>query len=69
MADVAFFAIGLIAGTYAGLVCKKNKIEILPRSIDLGKYGSKGDIDKQYDIMKQRYLAETNLLKNNTRHR
>lgn len=46
MADVAFFAIGLIAGTYAGLVCKKNKIEILPRSIDLGKYGSKGDIDK-----------------------
>jgi len=46
MTDVAFFTIGLIAGTYAGLVCKKNQIQILPRSIDLGKYGSKGDIDK-----------------------
>jgi hypothetical protein len=46
MADVAFFTIGFLAGTYAGLVCKKNKIEIIPRSIDIGKYGRKGDIDK-----------------------
>ncbi len=44
MADLALFTVGFILGTYGGLVCKKNKITILPRSIDLGKYGVKGDI-------------------------
>ena len=44
MTDVAFFTIGLIAGTYAGLVLKKNKMQVLPRTIDLGKYGKRGDI-------------------------
>ncbi len=37
MADVAFFTVGLVLGTYAGLVFKKNKISIIPRTIDLGK--------------------------------
>jgi len=46
MADVAFFTVGLLLGTYAGLVCKKNNISILPRTIDLGKYGARGDIEK-----------------------
>ena len=69
MADVAFFTIGLLAGTYAGLVLKKNQISILPRTVDLGKWGSKGDVAKEHQIMKERYLAETNLLPNNTRHR
>lgn len=46
MTDVAFFFVGLVAGTYAGLVCKKNRITILPQTIDIGKYGSRGDVDK-----------------------
>lgn len=47
MADIAFFTIGFLAGTYAGLVCKKNQISILPRTLDLGKYGKRGDIEKE----------------------
>lgn len=46
MADVALFFVGFMAGTYAGLICKKNKIKILPQTIDLGKYGARGDVDK-----------------------
>jgi len=48
MADVAFLTVGFIIGTYAGLVCKKNNINILPRTIDLGVYGVRGDIDKEH---------------------
>ncbi len=69
MADIAFFTVGFLAGTYAGLVCKKNQISILPRTVDLGLYGKRGDIEKEYRVMEERYLAETNLLPNNTRHR
>lgn len=69
MADVALFTFGFLAGTYIGLVCKKNNIFIIPRTMDLGKFGGKGDIDKEYQVMKERYLAEVNLLPNNTRHR
>ena len=57
MADVALFTVGFLAGTYVGLVCKKNKVFILPRTVNLGRHGGKGDIDKEYEIMKERYLA------------
>lgn len=33
MADVALFTFGFLAGTYVGLVCKKNNIKVLPRKI------------------------------------
>jgi len=44
MTDIAFFTIGLLAGTYVGLVCKKNNISIVPQTLEMGKYGAKGDI-------------------------
>jgi hypothetical protein len=46
MADLAFFSTGLLIGLYAGFVCKKNKIDLMPQTIDLGRFGAKGDIDK-----------------------
>ena len=33
MTDVALLTIGFLVGTYAGLVCKKNNIKILPQTI------------------------------------
>lgn len=33
MADVAIFTVGFLAGTYMGLVCKKNNIKLMPRNI------------------------------------
>jgi hypothetical protein len=56
MADIAFFAVGFIAGTYAGLVCKKNNVTVIPRTLDLGVYGAKGDIAKEQQVMLGRYL-------------
>jgi hypothetical protein len=48
MSDVALLFVGFLTGTYVGLVLKKNNITVLPRKIDLGIYGAKGDIDKEY---------------------
>jgi hypothetical protein len=46
MADVGLFTLGVLIGTYTGLIFKKNNLRIIPQSIDLGKYGKNGDIAK-----------------------
>lgn len=46
MTDVGLFALGLLLGTYTGLVFKKNNLRIIPQSMDLGIYSKDGDIAK-----------------------
>ena len=47
MTDVGLFSLGVLIGTYVGLMFKKNNLRIIPQSIDLGKYGKDGDIAKE----------------------
>lgn len=37
MTNVTLFSVSLIVGTYAGLVCQKNKIKTFPRIIKYAK--------------------------------
>ena len=55
MADLGFFAIGILIGAGIGMTCKVNGLVFIPQRIDLGPLSKRADVEKEEAIHLDRY--------------